>query len=76
MSTEIRFPQMSSDGGTGQVVTWFVDAGDTVTPTTLVAEVAVDKVDAEIYPPVAGVITLLAEEGAEVAQGEVIARID
>jgi pyruvate/2-oxoglutarate dehydrogenase complex dihydrolipoamide acyltransferase (E2) component len=46
-----------------------------VTPTTLIAEVAVDKVDAEVYPQTAGTITLLAEEEAEVAQGSVIATV-
>ena len=75
--TEIVFPVMSdTEGASGVIVTWFVDSGDPVTPSTLVAEVAVDKVDAEVYPDAAGTITLLAEEGAEVLQGTPIARVD
>lgn len=74
--TDVVFPTMSQAAdATGVVVTWFVHTGDRVTPTTLIAEVAVDKVDAEVRAPAAGAITLLAEEGAEVAQGSVIARV-
>lgn len=73
---EVTFPKMSAaDGATGVIVTWFVDSGDSVTPTTLIAEVAVDKVDAEVYPETGGVITLLVAEEAEVVQGSVIATI-
>jgi pyruvate/2-oxoglutarate dehydrogenase complex dihydrolipoamide acyltransferase (E2) component len=46
-----------------------------VTPTTLIAEVAVDKVDAEVYPENSGVITLIAEENTEIPQGGVIAQV-
>jgi pyruvate/2-oxoglutarate dehydrogenase complex dihydrolipoamide acyltransferase (E2) component len=75
--TEILFPRMSeTEGATGVLVTWFVDPGAPVSPSTLVAEVAMDKVDAEVYPDSAGVITLLVEEGAEVVQGTPIARVD
>ena len=75
--TEIVFPVMSdTEGASGVIVTWFVDSGDPVTPSTLVAEVAMDKVDAEVYPEAAGTITLLAPEGAEVVQGKPIARVD
>jgi len=74
--TDVLFPLMSeADGATGVIVTWFVEAGDEVTPTTLIAEVAVDKVDAEVYPPTSGVITLLVEENTEVRQGAVIAQV-
>ena len=57
------------------IVTWFVETGDEVTPATLIAEVAVDKVDAEVYPETSGVITLLAQENATIAQGAVIAEV-
>jgi pyruvate/2-oxoglutarate dehydrogenase complex dihydrolipoamide acyltransferase (E2) component len=74
--TDVRFPRMSAgEGATGVIVTWFVDSGDEVTPETLIAEVAVDKVDAEVYPATSGVITLLEEENQEILQGAVIARI-
>jgi pyruvate/2-oxoglutarate dehydrogenase complex dihydrolipoamide acyltransferase (E2) component len=74
--TDVFFPQMSGkEGATGVIVTWFVESGDQVTPATLVAEVAMDKVDAEVYPAESGVITLLVEEGKEVPQGAVIAQV-
>ena len=74
--TDVLFPLMSeAEGATGVIVTWFVESGDEVTPTTLIAEVAVDKVDAEVYPPTSGVITLLVEENTEVRQGAVIAQV-
>ena len=74
--TDVLFPLMSgADGSTGVIVTWFVESGDEVTPTTLIAEVAVDKVDAEVYPPTPGVITLLVEENTEIRQGAVIAQV-
>jgi pyruvate/2-oxoglutarate dehydrogenase complex dihydrolipoamide acyltransferase (E2) component len=75
--TNVLFPLMSeADGATGVIVTWFVESGEDVTPTTLIAEVAVDKVDAEVYPTTSGVITLLVEENTEIRQGAVIAQID
>jgi pyruvate/2-oxoglutarate dehydrogenase complex dihydrolipoamide acyltransferase (E2) component len=74
--TDVLFPLMSgADGATGVIVTWFVESGEDVTPTTLIAEVAVDKVDAEVYPTTSGVITLLVEENTEIRQGAVIAKI-
>lgn len=72
----VLFPKMSKEAdATGVIVTWFVESGDLVAPTTLIAEVAVDKVDAEVYPDSAGRITLLVGENEEVAQGSVIAEI-
>jgi pyruvate/2-oxoglutarate dehydrogenase complex dihydrolipoamide acyltransferase (E2) component len=74
--TDVTFPLMSGvDGASGVIVTWFVESGDEVTPTTLIAEVAVDKVDADVYPPTSGVITLLVEENTEIRQGAVIAQV-
>ena len=74
--TDVLFPLMSgAEGATGVIVTWFVESGDEVTPSTLIAEVAVDKVDAEVYPPTSGVITLLVEESTQTRQGAVIAQV-
>jgi pyruvate/2-oxoglutarate dehydrogenase complex dihydrolipoamide acyltransferase (E2) component len=74
--TDVLFPQMSAgEDATGVIVTWFVESGDEVTPATLIAEVAVDKVDAEVYPESSGVITVLVQESTEILQGSVIAQI-
>lgn len=74
--TNVLFPVMSKEkDATGVVVTWFVESGDAVTPKTLVAEVAMDKVNADVYPETSGVITRLVEEEEEVLQGSVIAQV-
>lgn len=75
--TDIRFPQMSEDAtATGVVVTWFAHSGEQVTEGSLVAEIAMDKVDQEIKAPASGVLTIVVPEEQEVAQGAVIARIE
>lgn len=74
--TDVLFPVISeAEDATGVIVTWFVESGDRVTPATLIAEVAMDKVDAEVYPETSGVITLVVEEEKEVPQGTVIAQV-
>ena len=74
--SDVLFPLMSGKAdATGVIVTWFVESGDQVTPSNLIAEVAVDKVDAEVYPETSGAISLLVEEGKEVPQGAVIAQV-
>jgi pyruvate/2-oxoglutarate dehydrogenase complex dihydrolipoamide acyltransferase (E2) component len=40
-----------------------------------VAEVAMDKVNADIYAQDFGIITLLVQENTEIAQGAVIAQV-
>ena len=74
--TDVLFPMMSAaEEATGVIVTWFVESGDEVTPTTLIAQVAMDKVDADVYPQDSGIITLLVAENTEIAQGAVIAQV-
>ena len=60
----------------GVLSAWFVPEGATVSATQLIAEVQVDKVASEVVAPVAGVVHLLIDEEASVAQGAPIARID
>lgn len=75
--TEVRFPQMSKEdpGAVGILATWFARDGETVIEGQLLAEVQMDKIDAEVPAPVAGTVSCLVEEGAEVAQGALIATI-
>lgn len=73
---DVPFPHMSDDASArGIVSTWFVESGERVDPETLIAEVAVDKTDMEVFPPAAGTITVLVPEGEEVPQGTPIATI-
>lgn len=76
--TDVVFPMLSQDkpGATGLLSTWYVRDGQQVNVETLLAEVQMDKVDAEVVAPVSGVVHLLVEEESEVSQGTVIARID
>ena len=74
---EVLFPMMTGDAAEpGVLATWYVADGDEVKEAHLLAEVAIDKVDAEIYAPAAGTVRLRVEEGEEVAQGAVIAVIE
>lgn len=75
--TDVVFPVLSHDqpGATGLLSTWYVTDGQQVAAETLLAEVQMDKVDAEVIAPVAGVISLLVGEESEITQGTVIARI-
>lgn len=75
--SEVTFPAMSEEAdATGVLSTWFVESGEQVRADQLIAEVAMDKVDTEVLAPAAGTITRTVEEGAEVRQGAVIARIE
>ncbi|HEY7815364.1 MAG TPA: lipoyl domain-containing protein [Nakamurella sp.] len=76
--SDVLFPRLSEQNpdGEGVVATWFVDDGATVTVGQLVAEVAVDKVDAEVFAPADGVISIGVGEGEAARQGEVIATVD
>lgn len=76
--SQVLFPVLSESDpdAEGVVSTWFAEDGSTVTAGELIGEVAMDKVDAEVNAPVAGVIRLRADEGDVVAQGSLIAEIE
>ncbi len=78
MSSTVVFPALSKESpdAEGVLATWFVSEGATVAADQLLAEVQVDKVAAEVPAPAAGVVHLLVEEEAVVAQGAPIARIE
>lgn len=74
---QVSFPQLSRerpDAG-GVLATWYVADGDPVVEGQLIAEVQLDKVDAEVLAPAGGTIALLVAEGEEVGQGNPIAEI-
>jgi pyruvate/2-oxoglutarate dehydrogenase complex dihydrolipoamide acyltransferase (E2) component len=60
----------------GILATWYVRDGESVADGQLIAEVQMDKVDAEVRAPATGTIRLSVDEGAELVQGTQIARID
>ncbi len=60
----------------GTILEWTVKVGETVEEGDTVVEISTDKVDMELPAPASGTITeLLAEEGARVTVGQVIARM-
>jgi multifunctional 2-oxoglutarate metabolism enzyme len=60
----------------GTILEWSVKVGDTVKDGDTVVEISTDKVDMELPAPASGTITeILAEEGATVTVGQVIARM-
>ncbi|WP_104089324.1 biotin/lipoyl-containing protein [Arthrobacter sp. GMC3] len=74
---EVLFPMMTGDPEDHGVLTlWLVPDGDTVHPYQVLAEVAIDKFDAEINAPSAGTLKWRVQEGDEVSQGAVIATIE
>ena len=78
MITEVPFPVMSEDDPTaeGVVGTWFVNHGETVTAGQVIAEVQVQKASQDVEAPVAGTMYQYVAEGAPIAQGAPLARID
>ena len=75
---DIPFPALSTENPDteGVLATWYVSDGQQVSEGQLLADVQVDKVDAEVHAPVAGTIHLITPEGEAVVQGSPIARIE
>jgi len=74
---DIVVPQAGESVTEGSIGTWFKAVGDAVAVDETIVEVETDKVAVEVPSPVAGVLVeILAEEGAEVEIGAVIARVD
>jgi pyruvate/2-oxoglutarate dehydrogenase complex dihydrolipoamide acyltransferase (E2) component len=76
--TDLLFPPLSTQrpDAEGVVTRWFVADGAQVDPGQLVAEVQVDKVDAEVDAPVGGQLRIVVAEDGVAHQGDVIGRIE
>lgn len=73
MVHEFALPDVGEGVAEGEIVTWLVEPGDTVTEDQPIAEVETDKALVELPSPVDGTIaTLHADEGDVVPVGEVI----
>src|SRR6266446_1959844 len=76
MGTEVVMPQMGESIAEGTVVRWIKKIGDKVDRDEPLFEISTDKVDAEIPPPVAGVLTeIRVKEGETVSGNSVVAVI-
>ncbi|MFC4249755.1 2-oxo acid dehydrogenase subunit E2 [Natribaculum luteum] len=77
MVREFKLPDVGEGVAEGELVTWLVDEGDTVTEDQPVAEVETDKALVEVPAPVNGTVReLRAEEGEMVPVGDVIITFD
>ncbi|WP_224270686.1 dihydrolipoamide acetyltransferase family protein [Haloprofundus salinisoli] len=70
---EFKLPDVGEGVAEGELVSWLVEPGDTVTEDQAVAEVETDKALVEVPSPYNGTVKeLLAEEGEIVPVGDVI----
>ncbi|UBH23140.1 2-oxo acid dehydrogenase subunit E2 [Macrococcus armenti] len=77
MAFEFKLPALGEGIFEGEIVKWFVKAGDEVKEDDILLEVQSDKSVVEIPSPVTGKInTIVAEEGTVANLGEVIVTID
>lgn len=75
MSTEVKIPPMGESISSGVLAKWHVADGDTVKNGQALFELETDKITSDGVAEADGVISIKAEEGAEVTIGEVVAVI-
>ena len=77
MAFEFRLPDIGEGIHEGEIVKWFVKAGDTIEEDDVLVEIQNDKAVVEIPSPVSGTIEeVLVEEGTVAVVGDVLVRID
>jgi 2-oxoglutarate decarboxylase len=73
----VPLPEMGESVTEGSIVEWRVKPGQWIEAGATLVDVTTDKVDVEVPAPTSGVVrALLAEEGATVAVGAILAEID
>lgn len=77
LNVDITLPQLGESVTEGTIVRWHKSIGEPVEINEVVAEIATDKVDADLPSPVAGVVVAIrVPEGATVPVGAVLAVVD
>ncbi|QDQ01552.1 2-oxo acid dehydrogenase subunit E2 [Lysinibacillus fusiformis] len=77
MAFEFRLPDIGEGIHEGEIVKWFVKAGDTVKEDDILCEVQNDKAVVEIPSPVEGKVEeVLVNEGTVAVVGDVLIRLD
>lgn len=77
MAFEFKLPDIGEGIHEGEIVKWFVKAGDQIEEDDVLAEVQNDKSVVEIPSPVSGTIEeVLVDEGTVVVVGDTIVKID
>ncbi|MFC4054202.1 biotin/lipoyl-containing protein [Actinomadura syzygii] len=75
--TDVVVPKWGATMDEATIVQWLKGVGDRVAEDEPIAEMETDKATAEIVSPVGGtVVEVLVPQDADVAVGQVIARID
>src|ERR1700737_1183080 len=76
MPAEIKVPSLGESVTEATVAKWLKRPGEAVAIDEPIAELETDKITLEVYAPAAGTLAeILAEEGANVPVGAVLARI-
>lgn len=76
MAFEFRLPDIGEGIHEGEIVKWFVKAGDTIEEDDVLAEVQNDKSVVEIPSPVSGTVEeVLVDEGTVAVVGDVIVKL-
>ena len=74
---DIVTPQAGESVTEGTILEWHKQPGDAVAADETIVEISTDKVDVELPAPASGTLKeILAQEGATVGVGEVIARME
>ena len=77
MSFEFKLPDIGEGIHEGEIVKWFVKAGDKVEEDDVLCEVQNDKAVVEIPSPVAGTVEeVLVEEGTVAVVGDILIKFD
>ena len=77
MAFEFKLPDIGEGIHEGEIVKWFVKAGDQIEEDDVLAEVQNDKSVVEIPSPVSGTVEeVLVEEGTVAVVGDTIVKID
>jgi len=76
MAVDVQIPTLGESISEGVIVRWLKQNGEQVAADEPLFELETDKASVEIPAPSAGVITIVAKEGATVHVGDVVARID
>jgi pyruvate dehydrogenase E2 component (dihydrolipoamide acetyltransferase) len=77
MQTDVTMPSLGYDMEEGKIVSWLKHVGDKVERGEPIAEIETDKTTVEMEAMTAGtLVEIVAGEGATVAVGGVIARLE
>src|SRR3954468_22916876 len=76
MPTNVDVPALGESVREATLIKWHKNDGDAVAAAEPLAELETDKANVDVPAPTSGVLRRVKEEGATVAIGDTIARID